>query len=124
MLKCYCGSEQNFENCCEPFIKGYKNPDTAELLMRSRYSAYASAAADYLVETTHSSTRKWHSRASILDWSQSNKWIKLEVLNTTTTTVEFKAFYLDAELKMQVHHEYSTFKMENEKWFYVDGTFT
>ena len=88
MLKCYCGSEQNFENCCEPFIKGYKN------------------------------------RASILDWSQSNKWIKLEVLNTTTTTVEFKAFYLDTELKMQVHHEYSTFKIENEKWFYVDGTFT
>lgn len=124
MLKCYCGSEQNFENCCEPFIKGYKNPDTAELLMRSRYSAYASAAADYLVETTHSSTRKWHSRTSILDWSQSNKWIKLEVLNTTTTTVEFKAFYLDTELKMQVHHEYSTFKMENGKWFYVDGTFT
>lgn len=124
MLKCYCGSEQNFENCCEPFIKGYKNPDTAELLMRSRYSAYASAAADYLVETTHSSARKWHSRASILDWSQSNTWIKLEVLNTTTTTVEFKAFYLDTELKMQVHHEYSTFKMEKGKWFYVDGTFT
>ena len=122
-LKCYCGSALLFENCCEPYIKVIKTAKTAVDLMRSRYSAYATHHADYLVNTTHSSTRKHHSKASILDWSQSNQWVKLEVLNATINTVEFKAFYFDCDLQMQMHHEYSTFKQENGKWFYVDGKF-
>ena len=113
----------SFEECCEPYIKGLKNPETAVVLMRSRYSAYATQHADYLIATTHSSTRKLHSKAAVLEWSISNQWVKLEVLNAIATTVEFKAFYLDSDLKMQIHHEYSTFKMETGKWFYVDGTF-
>lgn len=122
-LACHCGSQINFNDCCKQYLDGTKNAPTAVELMRSRYSAYATHQADYLVETTHISTRKDHNKNDILDWSQSNQWIKLEVLNSSSTTVEFKAFYLDTDMKMQVHHEYSTFKMENGKWFYVDGTF-
>lgn len=123
MINCYCGSPHSFDSCCEPYIKGIKNPETAELLMRSRYTAYACAAADYLVETTHRSTREFHTKASILEWAQSNQWVKLEVLNATEFTVEFKAFYLDTAMKMNMHHEFSTFIKENGKWFYVDGSF-
>ena len=90
------------EECCEPYIKGLKNPETAVVLMRSRYSAYATQHADYLIATTHSSTRKLHSKAAVLEWSISNQWVKLEVLNAIATTVEFKAFYLDSDLKMQI----------------------
>jgi SEC-C motif-containing protein len=91
--------------------------------MRSRYTAFATRAADYLVETTHSSTRKLHKKVDILDWSQSNQWIKLEVLASTTTTVKFKAYYLDYQLKAQIHEEHSTFIFENGSWFYVDGLY-
>ena len=56
---CYCGSGNSFSDCCEPFVKGIKNAPTAEKLMRSRYSAYASQEADYLFATTHISTRKY-----------------------------------------------------------------
>ena len=123
MVHCHCGLLFPFQDCCKPYIQKLKKPETAETLMRSRYSAYATQQADYLLENTHMSKRKFHTRAAILEWAQSNQWVKLEVLNVTKSTVEFKAFYLDAELKMQMHHEFSTFILENEMWFYVDGSF-
>ena len=123
MSNCYCGNSVSFQDCCEPYIKGITNPPTAEKLMRSRYSAFATGAADYLVNTTHISKRTLHNKKDILAWSQANKWLKLEVLTSTETTVTFKAYYLDENLKAQVHYEHSTFKLENGKWFYVDGEY-
>lgn len=123
MSGCFCGNNVSFQNCCEPYIKGIKNAPTTEVLMRSRYIAFATGAADYLVNTTHISKRQLQNKKDILDWSQANKWLKLEVLATTENTVTFKAYYLDENLKAQVHYEHSTFKLENEKWFYVDGEF-
>ena len=123
MLGCYCGNSLSFQDCCEPYIKGIKNATTAEVLMRSRYSAFAVGAADYLVNTTHLSKRRLHNKKDILAWSQANKWLKLEVLASTETTVTFKTYYLDENLKAQVHYEHSTFKLENGKWFYVDGEY-
>jgi SEC-C motif-containing protein len=121
MVNCYCGSGLPFENCCQPYINGILKAPTAEALMRSRYTAFATGAADYLVETTHSSTRKFHKKVEILNWSQSNQWIKLEVLASTATTVKFKAYYLDYQLNAQIHEEHSSFIFENGSWFYVDG---
>lgn len=121
MSDCYCGSSLSFENCCEPYLKNINKAPTAEALMRSRYSAFATGAADYLVSTIHSSERKFHNKAEIIEWSKSNHWIKLEVLASTETTVTFKAYYLDSELKAQIHHEHSTFIFENNSWYYVDG---
>ena len=123
MTNCYCGSSDTFENCCEIYIKGIQKPATAEALMRSRYSAFATGEADYLVATTHSSTRKFHKKSDILAWSKSNQWIKLEVISSTETTVTFKAYYLDYQFKAQIHHEHSTFTFENGNWFYVDGIY-
>lgn len=123
MSNCYCGNAALFQDCCEPFIKGVVNAPTAEKLMRSRYSAFATSAADYLVNTTHISKRRLHNKKDILAWSKANKWLKLEVLVATETTVTFKAYYLDENLKAQVHYEHSTFKLENGIWFYVDGEY-
>lgn len=123
MSNCYCGNSITFQDCCEPFIKGIANAPTAEKLMRSRYSAFATSAADYLVNTTHISKRRLHNKKDILAWSKANKWLKLEVLVATETTVTFKAYYLDENLKAQVHYEHSTFKLENGIWFYVDGEY-
>ena len=123
MSNCYCGNSIPFQDCCEPYIKGIDNAPTAEKLMRSRYSAFASGAADYLANTTHISKRRYLNKQEILAWSKANKWLKLEVLASTETTVTFKAYYLDENLKAQVHYEHSTFKFENNKWFYVDGEY-
>lgn len=120
---CYCGSEKTFANCCQPYINNIQKAPTAEALMRSRYSAYCVQAADYLVATTHTSTRKFHNKQDIMVWSKSNHWLKLEVLKATETVVEFRAHFLDDKLKANMHHEKSTFVKEDGKWFYVDGVF-
>ncbi len=121
--KCYCGSNKNFQNCCEPIIKGIQKALTAVSLMRSRYSAYVAHQADYLLATTHISERKQYSKAEILLWVTSNQWLQLEIIKYTEITVEFKAHFLDSNLQKQIHHELSTFKFENESWFYVNGQF-
>lgn len=123
MANCYCGSSTPFEDCCQVYLKGTQKAPTAETLMRSRYSAYAIGDANYLVATTHSSTRKLHKKEDILEWSQSNHWKQLEVLNSTATSVKFKAYYLDYQGKPFVHEEHSTFVLENGSWFYVDGEY-
>jgi len=120
---CYCGNPIPFSDCCEPYIKGNKAAPTAETLMRSRYSAYAVHAIEYLLKTTHISQRKYHSKKDIEQWAVTNQWVKLEVLKATEKTVEFKAYFLDTQLQPQVHHEKSTFKQQNGNWFYVDGKF-
>lgn len=96
--------------------------------MRSRYSAYAVAAVEYLLKTTHSSTRKFHDRQAIEQWAKNSRWQKLEIISTSKGTradregtVEFKAYYLDAENRPQMHHEQSNFRRELGKWFFVDG---
>ena len=122
--KCYCGASKAFKECCEIYINGIQKAPTAEALMRSRYAAYASHNADYLVATTHISQRKHHSKKDILDWTTANQWLRLEILKTTENTVEFKAYYQNSEQQQSyIHHEKSTFIFENESWFYVDGTF-
>ena len=123
MRNCYCGSGGLFENCCQPFLNATQTPDNAEALMRSRYTAYCLHNADYLLQTTHLSTRKLHSKKDILAWATQNTWLKLEVIKATETTVEFKAFYLDGGLQTHCHHEKSTFKKQGNNWFYVEGSF-
>lgn len=127
-MNCYCCSGKPFEDCCHTFISGQAKPATAEALMRSRYSAYATLAIPYLLETTHVSTRKYYNAQDMLQWAQTCTWQKLEIIgkkmgsaSDTQGKVEFKAYYLDQQQLMQVHHEHSTFKKENGNWYFVDG---
>ncbi|WP_348824870.1 YchJ family protein [Flavobacterium aestuarii] len=120
---CYCGSGRSFESCCNLYISGVEKAPTALALMKSRYAAYASHQADYLLATTHSSERKHYSKEDILHWATANKWQKLEIISAAENTVEFKAYFQDENNLNQVHHEISAFKKENDSWFYVDGKF-
>jgi SEC-C motif-containing protein len=122
-ISCHCGSGKSSESCCSPYINGIEKAPTALALMKSRYSAYATHQADYLLATTHISERKYYSREDILHWATANKWQKLEIISSTENTVEFKAYFLDANNATQVHYEFSTFIKENGRWFYLDGKF-
>ena len=120
---CYCGSGILFGDCCQKFINGTQKAPTALSLMKSRYSAYATHQADYLLQTTHLSQRKYYSKVDIFNWATASDWQKLEIISFTENTVEFKAYFLDQNKQNQIHHEFSTFKKENDSWFYVDGKF-
>ncbi len=120
---CFCGSGISFAHCCELYIKGKEKAPTAESLMRSRYSAYVVQDTDYLWNTTAPKMRKYHSKKAIMEWAKANQWLKLEVLSSTQTIVEFKAYYLDNKLRAQVHYEKSTFIKEADNWYYLDGEY-
>lgn len=120
---CYCGSGKTFDLCCNIYISGKEKASTALALMKSRYSAYAAQQADYLLATTHSSERKYYSREEILKWAAANQWQKLEIISSTENTVKFKAYFKDQNGSNQVHYEFSTFKKENDSWYYIDGKF-
>lgn len=120
---CYCGSLTTFESCCQKFIDFSQNAKSPEDLMRLRYSAYATQAIDYLIATTALFQRQSLSKREILIWSQSNQWNKLEIIESTTNTVEFKAYYTDSKNLSHIHHEKSIFSIEDGKWCYVDGEF-
>ena len=123
MNLCYCGSILAFSICCQKYIVGKLKAPTALALMKSRYSAYATHQVDYLWNTTHDSQRKFYSKTEILNWATANEWLKLEIIATTENTVDFKAYYRDANKQTHIHHEFSNFMQENGSWFYVDGTF-
>lgn len=106
-------------------------PPTAEQLMRSRYSAYVVVNIEYLLRTTHPSTRKSHASQTIKEWAESSVWQKLEIVSTSQGgakdkkgEIEFKAYYLDSNQQMQIHREHSKFVKELGKWFFVDGKVT
>ena len=120
---CYCGSKSLFSDCCQPIHKGTIKAKTAEQLMRSRYSAYATSDVDYLMKTSHPTLRKLQSPKDIESWANENKWQKLKILNSTESTVEFKAYFLDRSKKQQVHYEKSTFVFVDGEWFYLSGEF-
>ena len=49
---CPCHSGRKAKSCCLPFLKGQAAPDPTAL-MRSRYTAYAIGAVQYILNTTH-----------------------------------------------------------------------
>ncbi len=126
-MPCTCGNSISFQECCEPLIKGRRQPETAEVLMRSRYSAYVSGDVDYIVETQAPGTRHTVDRDATEQWSRKSTWLSLEILGVEaggatdqTGTVEFVAHY-ELEGEKVDHHETAEFRREDGRWYFVAG---
>jgi len=118
---CACKSQKAFADCCEPLLAGTSRAESAVALMRSRYAAYVHAKIPYLIATTLPARRKKYAPKEIEDWARSSTWLKLEIVDFTETTVEFKAFFLDERGIPKMHHEKSSFQQEEGTWYFVDG---
>lgn len=123
---CPCGQGQ-YAACCQPLHLKQQVAQTAEQLMRSRYSAFALQQIDYILQTTALGQQGALDRAAIADWSQSNQWLKLDVvqhqpkLDKTHALVEFKAHYHDGT-QAHIHHEVSHFVLHQQQWYFLDPT--
>ena len=113
--------------CCQPYVEGKAQAPTAEALMRSRYSAFAVGNIDYLVETVAPEQRHDIDRGSLLAWSKESTWDGLDIVDTvdgkagdSTGIVEFIAHFTRARMH-EAHHERSTFRKENGRWYFVEG---
>ncbi len=119
---CWCGEAKRFAQCCEPHLLGVTQPQTATELMRSRYSAYVTKDADYLLATWHPKTRP----ASI-EFDEHMRWLGLKVVEAKAGgnsdaegTVNFVARYRVAGRGHRLE-ELSNFTKINGRWFYRDA---
>ncbi|TKB02228.1 zinc chelation protein SecC [Alteromonas portus] len=78
-MRCYCCSSKPFNECCEPFIKGVEYPNSAEQLMRSRFSAYATAHYQYILETYTKEKQLALSVEELAKSAQGATWFALKV---------------------------------------------
>ncbi|MDO6595955.1 YchJ family metal-binding protein [Oceanihabitans sp. 2_MG-2023] len=124
-MKCYCGNNKTYQACCEVFHLNQGKTETAEQLMRSRYSAFVLANGDYLMQSHHVSTRPTAEKKAIVTWAKSVEWIKLEIqetikglLDDTEGTVIFNAYFYENG-NVEVIHEKSAFIKEKNKWYYL-----
>ncbi len=108
-IPCPCNSNNKYEECCEPFHKGVAFAETAEELMRSRYSAYAMKCYDYLFDTTYK--QNYNLKNEITSWGNAVlSWKSLEIIKTEKGTksdkkgiVEFIAIYFTDEGLGHIH---------------------
>ncbi len=119
---CPCGSGAAYTDCCGRFIGGAETPQTAEQLMRSRYSAYSRGDAVWLRATWHPETRPGEVRTN-----PQVRWIGLRVIDREAGgpgdrqgIVEFIARYQQGGRTFRLH-ERSRFNREGGRWFYFNG---
>jgi SEC-C motif domain protein len=119
---CPCHSGKSFNDCCGPLISGELLPDSAEALMRSRYTAFTLRDESYLLASWHQSTRP----AGIdFDAEAAPKWIGLQVRQHVQTgaesaIVEFVARYRVGGRAYRLH-ETSRFVRTHGRWQYLEG---
>jgi len=93
--------------------------------MRARYSAFATGAIDFIVNSTHSRTRKEVDLSFIRQWSETSTWHGLQILETKVVNedkafVSFEAHYTQ-DGQEQSHREKSVFEREDGQWKFVTG---
>lgn len=112
MTRCPCGLPADYSDCCGRLHAGEAAP-TAELLMRSRYSAFVVGDEAYLLATWHPSTRPPE-----VDTAGGWRWI--EVLESSGGLLD-----VEGVVRFRAHHaagvleERSRFVREAGRWSYV-----
>jgi len=127
MENCPCGSGKSYETCCEPVIKGTCSAETAEQLMRARYSAHVKVEADFLFESTHPDHRRGYDHQGTRRWAAESNWYGLEILGCEAGTagdergtVEFVARFRDRS-GVRSHHERGGFQKYRGEWRFTEG---
>lgn len=140
----------SYQDCCQPYHDAFYNDEvdkadgikaeTAERLMRTRYSAFALVKPEYIVKTTVPAQQALLDVQAIESWAKETDWAGLEIVEHTPklgkrhAQVEFKAYFNakdnagDLTVKVQAHHELSTFVKVKDKankdtrWYFLDPT--
>lgn len=122
--RCPCGTGLTYEQCCGKYHAGALAP-TAETLMRSRFTAFVTRDADYLLRTWDPDTRPFE--LTLVDLPIT--FYRLDILDVvdggpldTEGIVEFEAFFKGDPPGSQ--RERSTFRRINGQWYYSNGSVT
>ena len=139
LRSCPCGSGLRYPGCCGGLHAGSRVADSAEALMRSRYSAYVVGHLDYLRASWHPATCP-----DSLDADVAPAWLALDIkrhvpqadaaarervaavlpaldADTPVAVGEFVARFRIGGGRVQRMSETSRFVREDGRWLYVDG---
>ena len=124
---CPCQSGQYYLDCCAPYHQHKAQPESADVLMRSRYSAYTLCHIGYIVETTVPAQQALLDQHAMRNWAEETNWQGLEILRRQPfitpkhSLVHFKAFF-QTEMGVEAHEEHSLFVLIENRWYFVDPT--
>ncbi|MCG7390881.1 YchJ family protein [Pantoea sp. ACRSB] len=124
---CPCCSGKQYSLCCAPFLAGEQLPESAEQLMRSRYTAYAMQNSNWLIASWHPSQRVPDMAQRLSESFAGTEWLSLNVTccnhgsHDNEAFVTFFARYRENS-QIRAIHERSRFLREDHRWYYVDGT--
>ncbi len=124
---CPCNSGKAYGECCGPILDGGAKAETAEALMRARYTAYVTEHIPFLKDSAVKAVQDEFDEEESTAWSRAARWHGLEIIRTEggqkgdkTGVVEFRATYT-ANGEFCNHHEVSTFVKEKDGWKFEDG---
>ncbi len=122
-FNCPCQSGLLFQQCCQKFLSLSSLPETAEQLMRSRYSAYVLHNENYLLNTWHPK----HRPEALQLQESTNQWLGLKIKATHKGQKNDHEGYVHFIARFKVNGkahkltENSFFEKINGQWFYTKG---
>ncbi|WP_069859854.1 YchJ family protein [Desulfoplanes formicivorans] len=124
---CPCGSGLSFGSCCGPLLEGTSRPQTAEALMRSRFTAFATGRYAYLQQTVIPSLYDKFIPDDLARSTRHVRWTRLEIegreagtANDIQGTVIFSARY-EHNNRQHIVRERSRFEKREGAWLYAGG---
>lgn len=127
MPRCPCGTESGFDRCCGPLLGGERTAETAEELLRSRYTAFTLHDIDYVERTTHPEGLEDFDRSVARKWATDSEWLGLEVLEVSGGAaeddegeIEFVAEFVQDGRNVS-HREVAAFARHEGCWRFLDG---
>jgi len=99
--------------------------------MRSRFTAFAIGAVDYLIDSLAPERRSPYEARMLAQELRHTEWLTLTIIDTAKGTpedssgeVEFDAHFKSQDGREGTLHERSNFRKEQGRWVYVDGDVT
>jgi SEC-C motif-containing protein len=122
---CPCHSGKRYADCCAPFHRREREPDTPEQLMRSRYSGFALGLGEHLLRTLASThPDRAHQAEHFARARDSQRFAGLRILETSAEgdrgMVYFAARIYDRGRDVSFS-ERSRFVREGGAWKYESG---
>lgn len=140
---CLCGSTKKYSECCESVHKNVGSATSPGSLIRSRYSAYTTNNAEFIIASTSKKSPDYISyvvespsvERGLKNWAKQIRrnmiveyaYVKCEIIEelySSPTQVEVKFRHLairKADNIMFPVEETSLLVLEDDKWLYVSG---
>ena len=120
---CPCGSGSAYFSCCLPVLNDHSLATTAEMLMRSRYTAFVRQHTQHIQSSWHMKTRP----KTVNFEDHPVVWLGLQIhscqdglAGDNNGTVDFTCSYLENGQLCKLQ-EVSQFLKENGLWYYLSG---